>query len=942
VSETLVLVLTDVQGSTALWRDEPTAMDKAMARHHEIVHTAVAEHGGWRPVDQGEGDAVFAAFRSATAALDAVALIQRQLSAEPWPTSDDLKVRIGVHVGEVTERAGNLYGDPVNRCARLRGLGAGGQTLLSAPLYELVRDKLPAGMAVTDLGEHRMKDLTRPEHVWQLDLDGLPNEFRPLASLDRVRHNLPVQPSALIGRQAELAVLMDALQSNRLVTLTGFGGMGKTRLALQAAADLVDDFPDGVWFIDLAAAAAADDVCATTGRLLGLTDQGAGAEAAVLDGMAGQQALLVLDNLEQVLSCAPFVAALIGTCPGVRVIATSREPLRLRGEREIALRPLDLPPAGCPQDAESLSAFAAVQLFIARAVDVRHDFAVTNDNAPAVAAICARLDGHPLAIELAAARIRMMAPASLLQRLHSALSVLTGGSRDHPGRHQTLRATIEWSHELLEEQDRTLLARLSVFPGATTFEAIEAICGEDLDVLSGLASLVEKSLVRVIPGARNDTYRLLQSVRDYTAERLELAGQTQAIRDRHTRWFTARAFAPYPATLQQVHAWYEELQTCVDDVTHAWEAVVASGDPEQILGFAPIYPTLTRDVGDFRRSAEAAWQIVGQPGEGRRTQARALHGLIYLRDVVGFDIAPEPDGPSLLSRLETLAHRLNDAEAHLMAEQFTPMSGLTPEDIHATLGRLDELLGRLEPDCLLGIDYERLIRDSAEGSLLSGSDALRALAASRRVYESAFRDPMIVEGYGRQLLDLGRRKEAIEVLQQLVDEGFVLYEPVARHRCMGLLATTLIEVGEPARALALLDQWRPELVRRSWALELASHDTVRAWFALRTGAPEECLRLLDETDPDNAVGIRRTLLRLQAHRLLGSSDRPGAAELVVKLSPYEWTNRPLWLAARAELALSSDPAEGRLLAHQIRADQGLLVLRYAYDEQLDGLLAEDS
>ncbi|HVE98257.1 MAG TPA: adenylate/guanylate cyclase domain-containing protein, partial [Mycobacteriales bacterium] len=235
-----MLVLTDVQGSTRLWQDESAEMERAMARHHEIVHGAVAAHGGWRPVDQGEGDAVFAAFASASAAVAAVLDVQRALAAEPWPTSVPLRVRIGVHLGEVQERGGNLYGDPVNRCARLRGLGAGGQTLLSSAVFELVRDKLPAGTSVTDLGEHRMKDLVRPEHVWQLDLEGLPREFPPLSSLDRVLHNLPVQRSALIGRDEDLARVLDALSSHRLVTLTGFGGMGKTRLALQAGAELAD------------------------------------------------------------------------------------------------------------------------------------------------------------------------------------------------------------------------------------------------------------------------------------------------------------------------------------------------------------------------------------------------------------------------------------------------------------------------------------------------------------------------------------------------------------------------------------------------------------------------------------------------------------------------------------------------------------------------------
>ncbi|MFN2625565.1 MAG: NB-ARC domain-containing protein, partial [Mycobacteriales bacterium] len=410
-SNTMVLVMTDVQGSTRLWSEAPGAMDAAMRRHHEVVHAAIDRNGGWRPADQGEGDSVFAAFASPTAAIAAVADIQAALAAEAWPAGAELKVRAAIHAGEVTRRDGNLYGDTVNRCARLRALAAGGQSLLSSAAYELVRDRLPDEVSVADLGEHRMKDLVRAERVWQLDVDGLPSRFPPLASLDRAQHNLPVQPTSFVGREREVAELIERVREHRLVTVLGFGGIGKTRLALQAGAELADGSGDGVWFIDLMNISTADLVPSEIATVLGIRESGTGPEAAVLDFLADKRLLLILDNVEHVIDAADFIAQLLRHCPQVRIVATSREPLHVQGECQYALRTLTAPTVGT-ETATELGTYEAVRLFIERAVAVRSDFAVTNDNAPAVAAICQRLDGHPLAIELAAARVKMLSPAA--------------------------------------------------------------------------------------------------------------------------------------------------------------------------------------------------------------------------------------------------------------------------------------------------------------------------------------------------------------------------------------------------------------------------------------------------------------------------------------------------------------------------------------------------
>ena len=610
--ETLVLVLTDVQGSTRLWQDEPMAMDAAMRRHHEIVHATVATHGGWRPVDQGEGDAVFAAFRSASEAVAAVAQLQRELAAEPWPTSVPLTVRVGVHLGEVTERDGNLLGDPVNRCARLRGLGAGGQSLLSAAVFEVVRDKLPPGVGVLDLGEHRLKDLSRAERVFQLTGPGLDGPFPPVAGLDRVRHNLPVQTSTFIGRTQELAELVALVRDHRLVTLTGFGGMGKTRLALQAAAELTDGSLGDVWFVDLAAVEDPALVPARVAEVPGLRWETEEPVDALVAALHHSPALLVLDNVEQVLGCATFVADLLARAPGARVLATSREPLHVRGERQVPIPPLGLPSGDV--SADSLSRFEALRLFVDRALSVRPDFVVDDVTAPAVAAVCARLDGHPLAIELAAARVAMLSPALLLTRLEKSLSMLSGEERDRPERHRTVRATVAWSYDLLLPAEQALMNRLSVFQGTAGLDAVEAVCataaeGPSFEVFPVLASLVDKSLVRRSEQDGEPRFSLLGSVRDFATEQLALPAR-HALADAHLDFYLARSVVG-AATSDgpDEQPWYDELQRDA----HNFRAALAHAES---TGRAYEHLLLVANLYDW-------WYLAGHRVEGQNRLARA-------------------------------------------------------------------------------------------------------------------------------------------------------------------------------------------------------------------------------------------------------------------------------------------------------------------------------
>ena len=497
---TLTFLFTDIGGSTKLWEDNAPAMQAALVRHDELLRSVIEEHGGY--VFKTVGDAFCATFPIAPDALEAALEVQRRLLSSEWEETGPLKVRMALHVGAAEERDGDYFGPPVNRVARLLSAAHGSQVLLSLPAQELVRDQLPTQTTLRDLGEHRLKDLFRPERVFQLSAPGLPSEFPPLRTLDAYRNNLPLQPTPLVGREKEASEVCDLVRGDetRLLTLTGPGGTGKTRLALQAAADLLEDFPDGTFFAPLATLTEAELFLPAVAETLGVRETGDQQLVESLkDYLSKRKLLLLLDNFEQILGAAPAVKELLAAAPGLKVLATSRAPLGLYGEHEFPVPPLTLPDLKRPPPLERMTQFEAVGLFVERAQAVKPGFTITNESAPAVAEICVRLDGLPLAIELAAARIKMLPPKAMLQRLTSRLKLLTGGARDLPERQRTLRATIEWSYALLDEGEQLLFARLAVFSGGRTLEAIEAICDAEGDLpveaFEGISSLVDSERV---------------------------------------------------------------------------------------------------------------------------------------------------------------------------------------------------------------------------------------------------------------------------------------------------------------------------------------------------------------------------------------------------------------------------------------------------------------
>jgi predicted ATPase/class 3 adenylate cyclase len=542
-SGTITFLFTDIEGSTPLWAQYPEAMRAALTRHDTLLRQVVSAHGGH--IFKTVGDAVYAAFAVAVDALAASLAAQRALHAEEWDATGPLKVRAALHSGTAEARGGDYVGHTLNRTARLLAAGHGGQVLLSAATWELARDHLPPDATLRDLGEHWLKGLPRPEQVYQLVAPDLPSDFPTLATFDRPLTNLPAQTSTFIGREREVVALREMLRSAdaRLVTLTGPGGTGKTRLSLQAAAELLDDFHDGVWFVNLAPIGDSGLVTSTIAQALGVHEvAGQPLVESLKSYLREKRLLLLLDNFEQVVDAALVVAELLAAAPGLKVLVTSRTPLRLMGEREFAVSPLSLPDPKQLPELERLTQYEAVRLFIERAQAVKADFAVTNANAPAVAEICIRLDGLPLAIELAAARVKLFPPQALLARLEKRLTFLTGGARDLPSRQQTIRNTIDWSYQLLTPQEQHLFRRLAVFVGGCSLEAAQAICDADdtleMDILDGLEALVDQSLLKQGEGWNGEPrLYLLETIREYALERLEASGEKNLLESRHAAYF---------------------------------------------------------------------------------------------------------------------------------------------------------------------------------------------------------------------------------------------------------------------------------------------------------------------------------------------------------------------------------------------------------------------
>jgi len=553
---TVTFLFTDVEGSTRAWEAHPAETQSALKRHDEIVAREIEAYNGALILERGEGDSVFAVFARAADAVAAAFEIQRTLGAQTWAADVPMRVRMAIHTGE----AGADYRGPhVNRAARLRAVAHGEQILISGVTAGILRDALPDGASLIDLGRHRLRDLSELEHVFQLAHPELRNDFPPLKSLTNFRQNLPIQLTSFIGRVEEQKTVRALIEKHRVVTLVGAGGCGKTRLAIQVGADELENFRDGVRFVDLAPLSGAGLVVDAIAAALGAKiEAGLSASDALVRALEGTQTLIILDNCEHLLAeCAEAVLALLRASGNVRVLPTSREPLGLAGEMMWRVPPLSLPDG--ERNPEEVARCEAVQLFVDRATAARAGFSLTNSNTEAVVEICRILEGLPLAIELAAARAKTLTPQDIRARLSDRFRLLTGGR----GRHQTLRSTIDWSYGLLPENERALFRRLSVFAGGFDLQALEAICGDSLDTIE---HLVDKSLV-IVEQLSDERlrYRLLETLRHYAAERLVEAGEEENARERHFIYYLDVAERTYARRIEDEAASLALLDADHDD-----------------------------------------------------------------------------------------------------------------------------------------------------------------------------------------------------------------------------------------------------------------------------------------------------------------------------------------------------------------------------------------
>ena len=635
---TVTFLFTDIEGSTQLLQRLQDRYAEALADHRRLLRDAFQTHEG-HEVDT-QGDAFFVAFPRARDAVVAAIVAQRALFAHPWPEDTAVRVRMGLHTGEPRAVDSGYVGLDVHRGARICAAAHGGQIVLSEATRLLVEQDLPEDVSLRDLGEHRLKDLTRPQRLSQVIADGLPVDFPPLRSLSFFPNNLPMQLTSFIGREQELAQVKGLLAKTRLLTLTGWGGTGKTRLALQAAADLLEGFRDGVWLVELAPLSdpnLVDQAVASTVQVR--EEPGRPILDTLADHLRDKDLLLVLDNCEHVLeACARLAHALLRACPNVKILATSREALGIAGETAWPVPPLSLPDPQRLPDLEHLSAYESVRLFIDRAAAVLPTFTVTKENAPWIAQVCNRLDGIPLAVELAAVRVKALSVEQIAARLDDRFRLLTGGSRTGLPHHQTLRAAIDWSHNLLSDPERTMFRRLAVFAGGFTLEAAEAVCGGDgidaSEVFDLLLRLVDKSLVVVEQHDDNARYRMLESVQQYGRDRLREAGEAETMRRPHRDWYLEFAERAEPMLVDAKQpAWLNRLEVEHPNLRAALTYSVESGGTDEALRLVGALWRFWAVRGYFeeaRRWLEAALKGSGDASPGFRAKALNAAGYVAL------------------------------------------------------------------------------------------------------------------------------------------------------------------------------------------------------------------------------------------------------------------------------------------------------------------------
>jgi len=766
----VTFLLTDIEGSTKLWTERPRAMFQAVSRHHALIGNAITRRAGQMPRDQGEGDSIFAAFGRASDAVAAALDIQLALNSEPWPEGVRLRVRIGIHTGEPQLSEGNYFGQMVSRGARLRGLAHGGQTLLSGVTAALVRDDMPSGAATKDLGSHRLKDFARAETVHQLVHADLPDNFPPLHSHEARSDNLPLQLTTFVGREKEITEIKNLLVALRLVTLVGPGGSGKTRLAIQVGRLLLPEFEDGVHLVTLASLSDPSLVVSRIAQSVGLQESAAEAPFEGLSNfLRDKHMLLMLDNFEGVIDAASLVSELLAECPDIKILATTRASLRI-SEHEFQVPPLELPELDYLPDIDELARHSAVRLFVERAQAAKADFALTDANARIIAEICHRLDGLPLAIELAAVRVKLLPPAVLLDRLSSRLDLLTGGARDLPARQQTLRNAIDWDYTLLDVEEQKLFRRLSVCRGGFSIEAagvVVAAAGDmNIDLLDGLDSLAGKSLLRQVPSLQDEPrFGMLQTIREYALDVLEASGEGEATCSAHARFYLAEA---EKATEEfrgpdQVR-WLEILELDNDNFRDALEWAQRTDNWSLLL-------RLTAGMAQF-------WSIRGYHSEGRQWIGIALERT---KGITSLHRTRVLAGGAMLARA-----RVDFVEGRRLLEECIDAQRRLGDEAGVALSTKD--LGNLEVD---------------QGNIEAAEDLYRQSLAEWRRLENQQGVAQTLNNIGFITQIKGDQTEAMKMLDESLAIFRQLRDKQGIARALMNIAVSTRELGDFTRAVRL-------------------------------------------------------------------------------------------------------------------------------------------
>jgi len=874
---TVTFLLTDIEGSTRLWETVPEAMEAALERHNRIVTEVIDGHGGVVVTSRGEGDSFFAAFASAVAAVEAAGACQLRLGSEPWPTGAALRVRMGLHTGEAHVQEGDYVDHaPINRCARVKAAAHGGQVLVTKTTRDLVAGRLGSGFGLKRLGEFRLRDLAEPELIYQLTHADLPPDFPPIHTpAERGPRSLPGGTTSLVGREQAIGELAGLLGQPgvRLVTLIGPGGVGKTRLALAVGERIGGHFGSGAVFVPLAGVTQPELVVGGIGRAVGADLAGTGAPLQALAEQLGDGAwLLILDNMEQATGAARDLDQLLADCPGVVILATSRTVLGLRAEREYPVPPLSLPAGPTAMPLPELTASPAVALFVYRARVVRPDFALTEANAAPVVAICRRLDGLPLAIELAAARTRLLDPGALLDRLSKSLDALGTGAVDLPERQRTLRATVEWSVGLLDDAERSLLEIMAIFTGGWTVESAAEVAGLEEDrALDLTEALARHSLVQLDRAEHGPRLRMLETIREFVAERLGARPDVTEVARRHASYYRAlaeRADRPLRGVGQG--GWAERLEAEAGNLAAAvrWYLAHDREPLPHLLRVLWLFWELRDDLGEVR-----SW--VGQllpTADTLDPQARAE--LLWTAAVTAVEVGDDPAALSARQRLGALLDGIDDPFLRALCQLALAWTSTIGEDLDGALQEASASLAGLRgQDAPVWTASAGLTTGLVEMTVGRCDDALGHLTEVRDLAQRSD-NPWIAAmsqvGLGTLALVRGRAEEARALLDEALGLSLAVRSTRSVTLCLAALARWALVAGDPERA-ALVAGAAEGLRRRAG---------LRTWPMLRQGEAELVAQVrqalgADHFDQVSATGARLTQRDAVAAARAGTAPAPG-------------------------------------------------------------------